>query len=147
MDTLEQALELDPESDELYVNVGDAYRTLNLYQDAVQAYRQARMLNPDNTLAANNLVDVRERINDQWRRVLEQEKQIDESPSDPSRYAELASLYLDMRRYDNALAAANAMLSLDLDGRTGPDILPPIYDQSAERYPAAELTTRDVGII
>jgi len=39
-------------------------------------------------------VDVREWINHQWRRILEQEKRIDESRLIlSSRYAELASLY------------------------------------------------------
>ncbi len=146
LETFQQALELDSESDELYVNVGDAYRALNLYQDAIQAYRQARMLNPDHTLAASSLVDAREWINEQWRRVLEQEKQIDESPSDPSRYAELASLYLDMRRYDDALAAANAMLSLDPDGRTGYDMLVVIYEQMGDRDQASEMYARIVEI-
>src|SRR5260370_132997 len=104
------------------------------------------MLNGDNALAGNNLVDVREWINDQWHRVLEQEKRIDESAVDTSRYAVLASLYLDMRRYDDALAAANAMRSLGLDGGTGYDMLAAIYEQMGERDQAAEMYTRIVEI-
>src|SRR5205814_8116372 len=100
LETFQQALEFDPDNDELYLNVGDAYRSLNMYQDAIQAYRQAVILNPDNTLAADNLRDVRERVNNQLRRIMEQERRVDEDPADLSRYAELVSLYLDMRRYD-----------------------------------------------
>ncbi len=117
LETFQQALELDPEDDELYLNVGDAYRLQNLYQDAIQAYRQALILNPDNTLAADNLRDVRERVNNQLRRIMEQERQVDEHPDEAPRYAELASLYLDMRRYDEALSIANQMLALDPEGQ------------------------------
>jgi len=100
LETFQQALEVDPENVDLYLNIGDAYRSLNMYQDAIQAYRQAVMFQPDNTAPADNLHDVRERVNDQLRRMMEQERRIDDDPSDASRYAELVSLYLDMRRYD-----------------------------------------------
>src|SRR5947209_7019878 len=109
LETLQQALELDVENDELYLAVGDAYRTQNLYQDAVQAYRQALILNRDNAAAADNLRDVRERINEQLRRLMEQERHIDAEPADAGRYAELATTYLDMHRYDDALSIANQM--------------------------------------
>jgi superkiller protein 3 len=104
LETFQEALELDPENDDLYVNVGDTYRQLNLYQDAVQAYRQALILNPDNAMAKDGLTDARTRIDDQLHRIMEQERRIDADPADPARYAELASLYLDMRRYNEALS-------------------------------------------
>src|SRR5438874_2419765 len=110
LETLQQALDLDPENDELYLSVGDVYRTLNMYQDAIQAYRQTLILNPENAVATENLRDARERVNDQLRRLMEQERHVDENPADPARYGELASLYLDMRRYDDALSIANQML-------------------------------------
>src|SRR2546422_424929 len=110
LETYQQALEFDPDNDELYLNVGDAYRTQNLYEDAIQAYRQSLILNPDNASAAGNLREIRELVNEQIRRITDQEKQVDEDPGDSSRYAELVSLYLDMRRYDQALSVANQML-------------------------------------
>src|SRR6266566_8694779 len=118
LETFQQALEYDPDNDELYLNVGDSYRIQNLYEDAIQAYRQALILNPGNALAAGNLRDVRELVNEQIRRIMDQEKQVDEDPGDTSRYAELVSLYLDMRRYDQALSVANQMLGLDPEERT-----------------------------
>src|SRR5690348_16318049 len=123
LETYQQALEFAPDNDELYLNVGDSYRTQNLYEDAIQAYRQALILNPDNTLAADNLRDVRERVNQQTVRIMNQEKQIDADPGDTSRYAELVSLFLDMRRYDQALSVANQMLGLDPEERTVYDTL------------------------
>ena len=144
LETFQQALELNPERDELYLSVGDGYRTQNLYQDAIQAYRQALILNPENTNAADNLRDVRERVNDQMRRLMEQERRIDEDPGDASRYAELVSLHLDMRRYDEALSVANQMLALDPSGRTGYDMLASVYEQMGERDQAAETYARIV---
>src|SRR5438477_9628646 len=146
LETLQQALELDPENSELYLSVGDAYRTQNLYQDAIQAYRQALILNPDNSVASDNLRDVRERVNDQLRRLMDQERRIDEDPSSAARYAELASLYLDMRRYDEALSIANQMLALDPTGRTGYDMLAAVYEQMGERDLAAETYTNIVEL-
>src|SRR6266699_6741736 len=99
LETFLRALKLDNEDDDLYLSLGDTYRSQSLYQDAIQAYRQVLILNPDNTLAADNLLDVRERVNDQLRRVMDQERRIDEDPLDTMRYSELVSLYLDMRRY------------------------------------------------
>src|SRR6266702_6529514 len=76
LETFQQALAFDPDNDELYLNVGDSYRFQNLYEDAIQTYRQALILNPDNTLAADNLRDVRERVNAQLRRIMDQERQV-----------------------------------------------------------------------
>ena len=61
LEVFQRALELDSGNDELFINVGDAYRSLGFFEDAILAYRQAQILNPDNTLAADNLRDVRER--------------------------------------------------------------------------------------
>src|SRR5574340_177202 len=113
LETYQQALEFDPDNDELYLSVGNAYRTQHMYEDAIQSYRQALILNPENATAAANLRDVRELVNEQIRRIMTQEKQVDEDPGDTTRYAELVSLYLDMRRYDQALSVANQMLGLD----------------------------------
>src|SRR5256712_10485081 len=118
LETYQQALEFAPDNDELYLNVGDSYRTQNLYEDTIQAYRQALILNPENTLAADNLRDVRERVNQQTVRIMSQEKQVDADPLDTTRYSELVSLYLDMHRYDEALSVANQILALDPDDRT-----------------------------
>ncbi|WP_083814568.1 tetratricopeptide repeat protein [Ktedonobacter racemifer] len=142
LETFQQGLELDPQSDELYLSVGDTYRLQNLYRDAIQAYRQALMLNPDNTLAADNLRDVRERVNDQYRRMMEQERRIDEDPADPTRYAELASIQLDMHRYDEALSLANQMIALDPQGRAGYDMLAAVYEQMGDAEQAAEIYQR-----
>src|SRR6266700_3725507 len=76
LETFQQALEYDPDNTELYLNVGYAYRSQNLYQDAIQAYSQSVILNPDNTVAADNLLDVRERVNNQLRRIMEQERRV-----------------------------------------------------------------------
>src|SRR5215470_16116901 len=86
LETFQQALELEPENDELYLSLGDTYRALYLYQDAIQAYRQALILNSENSAASENLRDVRERMNEQWQRVMGQERQIDQSPANPARY-------------------------------------------------------------
>ncbi|HLL80052.1 MAG TPA: tetratricopeptide repeat protein, partial [Ktedonobacteraceae bacterium] len=89
LETFQQALEYDPDNDALYLSIADTYRAQYLYQDAIQNYRQAIIINPENTVAADNLADVRERVNTQLRRVMEQEKRIDEVPDDTSRYGEL----------------------------------------------------------
>ena len=89
VETFQQALELDPENDELYLSLGDAYRSQYLYQDAIQAYRQALILNSECNAASENLRDVRERVSEQWQRVIGQERHIDQNPADPARYAAL----------------------------------------------------------
>ena len=99
LEVFQLAQELAPDNDEICLSVGDAYRIQNLYQDAIQAYRQTLILNPENALAADNLRDVRERVNEQLRRMMEQERRVDDDPTDPislcrtcqplSRYASL----------------------------------------------------------
>src|SRR5579884_1078433 len=129
LETFQQGLELDPANSDIYLSVGDAYRLLNMFQDAIQAYRQTLIVNPENTQAAENLRDVRERTNEQWRRIMELERRIDDEPANPVRYAELSSQYLDMRRYNDALSSANQMLTLDPEGRTAYDMLAAVYEQ------------------
>ena len=146
LETFQQALELEPDNDELYLSLGDAYRAQHLYQDAIQAYRQTLLLNPENSAASDNLRDTRERVNEQWLRVIDKERKIDENPADPARYAALASLYLDMQRYDDALNAANSMLTLESGRRPGYDMLVAIYKQMGERDQVAEMYVQIVAM-
>ncbi len=146
LETLQLAQELAPDNDEIALSVADAYRAQNLYQDAIQAYRQVLILNPASTVAVENLKDVRERVADQLSRVIEQERKIDADPGSVSLYAELASFYLDMRRYDDALAMANQVLALDPDNRSGYDVLAAIYEQMNDRDQAAETYARIVSL-
>src|SRR5207247_5990550 len=102
------------------------------------------ILNPDNASAVANLREVRELVNEQYRRIALQEKQVDEDPSDTSRYAELVSLYLDMRRYDQALSVANQMLGLDPTERTVYDTLASVYQAIGDPGQTAEIYARIV---
>src|SRR5436305_513583 len=99
-----------------------------------------------NASAAGNLRDVRELVNEQIRRIAAQEKQIDEDPSDTSRYAELVSLYLDVRRYDQALSVANQMLGLDPEERIVYDTLASVYQAIGDPIQAAETYARIVTL-
>jgi tetratricopeptide (TPR) repeat protein len=146
LETFQQALEFDLDNDELYLHAGDSYRNLNLYEDAIQAYRQALILNPENTLAADNLRDVREHVTEQMRRIPDQEKLVDEDPGDISRHAELVSLYLDMRRYVQALSVANQMLGLAPEDRTVYDTLASVYQAIGDPGQAAEIYARIVTL-
>src|SRR2546421_319195 len=131
--TSEQPANLD---EQMWTDKGNAAAQAGDYETAAEAFEQAveadptnararynlaLTLNPDNALAPDNLRDVRERVNTQLRRVMEQEKRVDEDPGDASRYAELASLYLDMRRYDDALSTANQMVAIDPEDRIAYD--------------------------
>src|SRR5260370_19568099 len=88
LETFQQALEYDPDNSELYANVGDSYRQQYLYADSVQAFRQALILDPNNSEAADCLPDVRERVNYQTRRVMDQERLVGEKPGHAARYRE-----------------------------------------------------------
>lgn len=138
LETFQQALEYDPDNHELYVYVGNAYAEQYLYPDAIQAYRQALILNPNSGVAADSLHDVRERVNYQIRRIMDQERHIDENPGDTTCYAELVNLHLDMHNYDSAISAANQILGLDPEERMGYDSLALIYEAMGERDQAAE---------
>jgi len=146
LETFLEAIDFAPDNDMLYLSVGDAYRAQFLYQDAIQNYRQALILNPENTIAADNLADVRERVNQQLRRIMDQEKHVDEDPGDTSRYAELVNLYIDMRKYDEALSVANQMIGLDPEKRIGYDSMAAVYEAIGEPDQAAEIYARIVTI-
>jgi superkiller protein 3 len=112
LEVFQRAIELDAGNDELFVALGDACRELNFFEDAIQAYRQAEILNPENTLAQDNLVDVRERVNAQAQRIGELEQHLDADPSDPERYAEVIGAYLEARRYQDAETKTQMMMQL-----------------------------------
>ncbi len=103
---------------ELFINVGDAYRSLGLYEDAIQAYRQASILNSDNELAADNLADVRERVRMQEENISDLERSVDEDPRDLSRYADLVDAYLEAHREEDALKLIDQMIALEPENPT-----------------------------
>src|SRR5258708_19487208 len=117
-----------------------------MYEDAIQAYRQALILNAGSSLAADNLLDARERVNAQLRRIMEQERRVDEDPSDTSRYGHLANLFIAMRQYDQALPVANQMLVLDPEDRTVYDTLAAVYEAMGDPDQAGDAYERIVSM-
>jgi pentatricopeptide repeat protein len=56
------SLKLDSEDDEVYANLGAAYEKKGLFQEALRAYTTAYELNPDSTMAARRIPQIRIRI-------------------------------------------------------------------------------------
>src|SRR5579885_1815481 len=131
LETFQRAHELRSDDADLYVNIGDAYRNLGLTDDAVQAYRQALMIDPDHTIAAEMVAVGRERIAQEWKRILDAERHIDAAPADITRYPTAVAAYVAARRYQDALSVSNQMLALEPDN-------PRCYSSLAEVYEAMD---------
>ncbi len=56
------SLKLDPEDDEVYANLGEAYEKKGLFQEALKAYTTAYELNPDSTRVARKIPQMKIRI-------------------------------------------------------------------------------------
>jgi superkiller protein 3 len=131
LETFQQATEIRSDDADLYVNVGDAYRSLGLTDDAIQAYRQALIIDPSNTMAADMVAVGRERIAQEWKRILDAERHIDSAPGDITRYPTAVAAYVAARRYQDALSVCNQMLALEPDN-------PRCYAALAEVYEALD---------
>src|SRR5579885_443682 len=131
LEIFQRAIELRPADADLYAGLGDAYRNLGLTDDAVQAYRQALMIDPDHTIAAEMVAVGRERIAQEWKRILDAERHIDAAPADITRYPTAVAAYVAARRYQDALSVSNQMLALEPDN-------PRCYSSLAEVYEAMD---------
>jgi superkiller protein 3 len=106
------ANELDNSDDEIYTNIGDLYLELGFYDDAALAYRQAQIVNPNNSLAAERLRETREETERQTAHIADLERDADAHPHDLERYERLCDAYLLAHREHDALNVANQMVAL-----------------------------------
>jgi len=53
-----KALQVNPDSDEAYFNLGKAYLGLGRTEDAIRCFKKAAVFNPDSALAFSALLDV-----------------------------------------------------------------------------------------
>ena len=56
------SLKYDPEDDDAYLNLGEAYEKKGMYQEALSAYKNAYALNPDLAMAAKKIPQMKIRI-------------------------------------------------------------------------------------
>ena len=58
VESLKQAIRINPDDADAHYNLGVAYGNLGLYKDAIEAYKQAIRIDPDNAAAHCNLGEV-----------------------------------------------------------------------------------------
>jgi superkiller protein 3 len=130
----------------LFINVGDAYRGLGLYDEAIQAYRQASIVSPDNELATDNLAEVRERVRMQNENIEDLEHGVDEDPRDLSRYADLVDAYLEAHREEDALRLIDQMIALESENPTTYETRAIVYESLDHPDEAADAWARVVEL-
>jgi Flp pilus assembly protein TadD len=55
IETLKQAIKMNPDDGDAYYNLGAAYGKLNMHEEEIEAYKQATRINPNGVEAHNNL--------------------------------------------------------------------------------------------
>lgn len=134
----EKAIKLDQTSASIYNNLGVAYSSISLLDEAIKAFEQAIKLNPDFTLAKNNLTDATTKKNTLINtdiitanytsltlayisnNMFEQaiatcEKSLNVSPNNAITYNNLCVSYNGLALWDKAIVAAEKAIAIAPD--------------------------------
>lgn len=134
----EKAIKLDQTSASIYNNLGVAYSSISLFDEAIKAFEQAIELNPDFTLAKNNLIDATTKKNTLINtdiliasytsltlayisnNMFEQaiaicEKSLNISPNNAITYNNLCVAYNSLAMWDKAIVAAEKAVAIAPD--------------------------------
>lgn len=134
----EKAIKLDQSSASIYNNLGVAYTSLSLLDEAIKAFEQAIELNPDFTLAKNNLTDATIKKNNPINtsiittnytsltlayisnNMFEQaiatcEKSLNINPNNSITYNNLCVAYNSLALWDKAIVAAEKAIAISPD--------------------------------
>ena len=138
-----KVLDLDPDSEEVYVGIAEAHFGLEALEDAEQAAGKALSLNPDSAATQAAMMGVKSAYFDQGIGALEKgayksareafDKVVSLNPEDAVVYEDIADAYLKLGRkldgLENAVNAAREALRLNPDSRKAQQALAEIKSE------------------
>ena len=105
--------ESEPKNDNAWNNLGATYGKLNLYNDAIEAFRQALRINPELAEAWNNLGFTYGKLN-LYNDAIEAYRQaLRINPEDANVWDKLGFAYGEVNRYNNAIEAYRQNLRIN----------------------------------
>lgn len=108
-EAVEKAVGFSP----LYISLGDAFRKLNRYEDAVNEYRMAIWLNPSSISAYKNLCAVFEEMGDYESAIKTYKKLLSFRPNDAVLYSNLANILYMKGNVSDAISAYQTAIVLN----------------------------------
>ncbi|MDD3419183.1 MAG: tetratricopeptide repeat protein [Candidatus Gastranaerophilales bacterium] len=152
-----QAIEIAPGFTPLYALLGDTYKSMFQYEDAINEFRMVLWNDPLNVLAYRALCQIYEETGDYDNAVLMYEKLIELNPNNPIYHSNLANIYYMSGNTKEAVTCYyNAIMLNPSQGWTSiiAQTLGYVFQESEKNYDAAiasyqnalHLTPRDVDI-
>jgi len=126
-----QALQADPQNDQVWVNLGTVYQAKEDFANAIQCYQQAQKINPKNAAAAQGIQTATAGQQDaivknsseaganlfkqgQYDAAIQKYMQVLQiTPNDPSTHFDLGATYQAKKDFDNAIAEYQKAIQLD----------------------------------
>lgn len=97
----EKAIKIDPNNYTAYNNLGVSYKGLFLFNEAISAFEKALAINPEFSLAKNNLVDAKNR-----------QAQTTDSNQAISGYTSLTLFYISNNMFEKAISSCEEILKI-----------------------------------
>ena len=146
---LKRALELTPNSDEVYRNLGEAYKASGQNEQAIVSYQKAVAANSYNWLNHISLGKAYFELGDNVKALPEFQKVTELAPDNPLGYADIGSVYLRDGKWSEAIPEYQKALALSPNADTYSNLGTAYfylknYDQATKMYEkAVEMTPND----
>lgn len=140
---LEKSLQIDPDSANTHIILGDLYTAMGKEEQAIEQYRQTLRLNPFQPVALNNLGLEMVRRKSYQEGIAYYRRALEVDPKDPSTNSNLGMAYLLVGKLDEAIglfsqALAVAPRSADIQCNMGVALLATRrFDQAIEHFQRA----------
>jgi tetratricopeptide (TPR) repeat protein len=133
---LQQAVAIDGEDAEYWVDLADAYNGLKRYEEAITAYQKAIELDPKDAYPHNRLGDVYQNQEHYEKAILAYKRAIELDPNIDYFYNDLANVYRKQKQYEEAITVYQKAIKLNPKFATVHNKLGILY-QEQKRYEEA----------
>lgn len=114
----QKSIELNPDNDESWFNLGNLYSNVGQYEKSIQAYLSSIKIKSDDWRTWNNLGSSYRNINEYSKSVDSYKKATELNPDSVEIWDNLAELYRDIKQYDEAICVFLRIIELKSDDET-----------------------------
>ena len=111
----QKVVDLNPEDDRAYNNIGLAFNNMGKYEEAIRNYQKAIDLNPKNDGVFNNLGNALDEMGKYEEAIENYQKAVDLNPKNDTVFYNLGLAFLKVSEIDSAIEAFSAGLKLNPD--------------------------------
>ena len=111
----QKAIEINPEKEGTYLNMGYAYNELKQYKEAIAACQKATVINPKNDTAYFNMGIAHGELKQYKEAITAYQKAIDINPENDNVYNNMGYTYLKMENFEEALDIFKQGLEINKD--------------------------------